>query len=60
MTVEEPPIDQLLDRLETVLARLAGGGLSAEAMAAAGEEQRRLVEELTARLRAGLAELVPE
>ena len=60
MTAEDPPIDQLLDRLESVLARLAGGGLSADEMAAAGEEQRRVVEELTARLRSRLAELVPE
>ena len=53
----EAGIDELLDRLERAMARLADGSLPLDELLRADEEQWRLVTEVQSRLRAVMARL---
>ncbi len=50
----EPGIDELLDRLEAAMGRLADGSLPLDELLRADEEQWRLVREIQGRLRDAL------
>ena len=54
---EEPGIDDLLDRLEAAMNRLADGTLPLDELLAADEEQWRLVSQVQRRLRELMARL---
>jgi uncharacterized coiled-coil protein SlyX len=56
----EPGVDELLDRLEAAMTRLADGSLPLDELVRADEEQWQLVSRIQARLRDLLAKLEAE
>jgi len=54
---EDPGLDAVLERLEKVIAKLAGGSGPLDELVSAHEEATRLVDEAQARLRALMTEL---
>ncbi len=59
MSAPEPGLDELLERLEAVIGRLADGSAPLDQLVAAHEEAARLVEQAEVRLAALEARAAP-
>ena len=60
MSSDQPGVDDLLERLESVIGRLSGGTAALEDLVSGHEEATALVEEVAGRLAAIAPPAVPE